>query len=130
MRRHRTRASGWAAVCLLAVGLLFVQRFHTSTTTVYSVLSGALAVAAVVGAAVMAVYNSFEAHLMAWLVVASTIGSTLLLVTVGLPGNASSELSVAHVALLVLSVVIVLLMWQDMRMRREHARGARRPYAR
>jgi len=130
MHRLRTRSSRWAAVCLLTVGLLFVQRLLTSTTLVYSVLSGALAVTAVVGAVVMAAHNSFEAHLLAWLVVASTICSTLLLVTVGLPGNATSELSPVHVGLIVLSVMIMLLMWQDMRMRREHARGARRPYAR
>jgi len=130
MHRLRTRASRWAAACLLAVGMLFVQRFLTSTTTVYSVLSGALAVTSVVGAAAMAAHNSFEAHLVAWLVVASTICSTLLLVTVGLPGDATSALSVAHVGLLVLSVMIAVLMWQDMRVRRKHARGARRPYAR
>ncbi len=130
MHRLRTRASRWAVVCLLTVGLLFVQRLLTSTTLVYSVLSGALAVTAVVGAVVMAAHNSFEAHLLAWLVVASTICSTLLLVTVGLPGNATSELSAVHVGLIVLSVMIMLLMWQDIRMRRKHARGARRPYAR
>jgi len=130
MPRLRTTASRWAAACLAAVGLLCLQRLATSSTMVWSILSGVLAVVAVGAAVKMLAHNCFESHLAAWLVVAAGAASTLLLLTVGLPGGGTSDLTVIHAALLVLSAVIPVLLVLDGRVRREHARRARRPYAR
>lgn len=130
MPRLRTTASRWAAAAMLALGILFVQRLATSTTPVYSILSGVLAVAAVLSGVKMLAHNCFESHLVAALVVAATATSTLLVLTVGMPGGGSADFSVVHVGLLALSVVVPLLLLQDGRVRREHARRTRRPYAR
>ena len=130
MPRLRTTPSRWAAVACLAIGLLFVQRLATSTTLVYSILSGVLVVASLAAGLKMLAHNCFESHLVAALVVAATAGSTLLLTTVGLPGDGAAHLSAVHVALFFLSASIVVLLMQDARVRREHARRTRRPYAR
>lgn len=129
MRRPRTVASRWAAVACFTIAVLFVPRLVSAPSPGYAVLSGVLAVAAALSGAKMLAHNCFESHLAATLVATATAGSTLLVLTIGLPGGGTTHVSALHVALLVLSVVVPVLLVLDARMRRESARRTRRPYA-
>jgi len=128
MRRQRTAASRWAAGACLAIGVLYASRLLSATSTVSLLLESVMVVIAVATAVKMWAHNCFESHLAAGALVAATAGSTLLAVTLGLPGEDAGELTVVRTVLLVLSVVIVLLLVQDGRVRREQARRRRRPY--
>ena len=130
MPRLRTKPSRWAAVALIAIGLLFVQRLATSTTLVYSILSGVLVVASLAAGLKMLAHNCFESHLVAALVVAATAGSTLLLTTVGLPGDGAAHLSAVQDVLFFPSASIMVLLMRGARVGREPARRTRQPYAR
>ncbi|MET0467369.1 MAG: hypothetical protein ABWZ87_01380 [Aeromicrobium sp.] len=130
MRRLRTNASRWAAAACLALGALYVFGMVDADSVVFVLLAAVMATIAVAAAVKMWLHNCFESHLAAWALVAATVGSSLLALTVGIPGEGAAELSVVRVALLVLSGAVALLLVQDGRVRRKHARPARRPYAR
>lgn len=130
MRRLRTTASRWAAVACLAIALIYLVRVAEAPSAAYllgEIVMGVLGVAAAVK---MWLHNCFESHLAAGALVAATAGGTLLAVTAGLPGGGASGLTPTRVVLLALSATVVVLLVQDGRVRREHARRARRPYAR
>ena len=129
MRRLRTRASRGAALACLAIGVVHAVGLASSPSRVYSLLEGAVAVVAVLTGLKMWFHNCFESHLAAGLLVTATVVSTLLAVTVGLPGGGAVDLTVTSVALLLLSVGLVGFLIQDGRVRRAYARGARRSYA-
>lgn len=130
MRRLRTTASRWAAAACLLLGLVYAQRAATTPSVVYTLLGSTVAVIAGLAALKMWLHNCFESHLAASLVVAAAAGSTLLAVTVGVPGQGQADLTLLRAAELALCAVIVMLLVLDGRVRREHARRARRSYAR
>ena len=130
MRRLRTTASRWAAAACLLLALMYAQRAATTPSVVYTVLGFAVAVVAGLTALKMWLHNCFESHLAASVVVAAAAGSTLLAVTAGIPGHGPADLTIVRAAELALCAVIVMLLVLDGRVRREHARRARRSYAR
>ncbi len=130
MQRLRTTASRWAALMCLLIGLVFVQRALVAPSAVYSTLESVLAVIAVLAAVKMWLHNCFESHLAASVVVVATAGSTVLALTAGIPGEGRADLSAVRILELVLCAAVVALLVLDGRVRREHARRARRSYAR
>ncbi|GAA3536343.1 hypothetical protein AFL01nite_08790 [Aeromicrobium flavum] len=130
MRRLRTPASRAAALVCLTIGALLVQRMIASTSPTYALLEGVLAVVAVLTAAKMWFHNCFESHLAALLLAPATAGGALLALTAGLPGGGVAGPMVVHISFLVLCAAIPVLLWGDARVRAEHMRHTRRPYAR
>jgi hypothetical protein len=130
MRRLRTTASRGAAASCLAIGLVYLTLIPAAPSRVYVVMEVVIAVVAGLTAVKMWMHNCFESHLGAGAVVAATAGSSVLAMVVGLPGEDGGDVSATRVVLLGLSMAVVVLLVQDGRVRREHARRARRPYAR
>lgn len=129
MKRLRTVPSRGAALACFAIGIVYAVGIFSSPSVVYALLGGAGAVVAALTGAKMWFHNCFESHLAAMLLVVAAVISTLLYVTVGLPGGDSGALSALHVVVVVLSVVVVVLLVMDGRVRREHRRRTRRSYA-
>lgn len=130
MQRLRTTASRWAALACLVIGLVFAQRALGASSTVYRMLESVLAVIAVLAAGKMWLHNCFESHLAASVVVVATAGSALLAATVGIPGEGQADLTALRVLELALCTTVMVLLVLDGRVRRDHARRARRSYAR
>ncbi|SKB06350.1 hypothetical protein [Aeromicrobium choanae] len=130
MRRLRTTASRWAAAACLAIGLVYLTLLPAAPSRVYVVMEIVIAVVAGATALKMWMHNCFESHLGAGALVAATAGSSLLAMTVGLPGEGGGDLSGTRLVLLALSAAVVVLLVQDGRVRREQALRRRRPYAR
>lgn len=130
MRRLRTSSSRAAALVCLTIGLLLVQRTMASSSPTYALLEGALALIAVLTAVKMWLHNCFESHLASLLVTGATAGGALLAMTAGLPGGDGPDPTLVHGAFLVLCAALPVLLVVDARVRAEHTRHTRRPYAR
>ncbi|WP_286931009.1 MULTISPECIES: hypothetical protein [Aeromicrobium] len=130
MQRLRTTASRWAAAACLAIGLVYLTLLPAAPSRVYVVMEIVIAAVAGLTAVKMWMHNCFESHLGAGALVAATAGSSLLAMTVGLPGDGGGDFSATRLALIALSAAVVVLLVQDGRVRREHALRTRRPYAR
>src|SRR5690606_8705154 len=130
MRRLRTTASRWAAAVCLAIGALLVQRMLVSSSTSYALLECVLALIALLTAGMIWMGNCFESHLAALLVAPATAGGAVLALTAGLPGGGGAGPAAVHLSFLALCAAVPVLLVIDARVRADHMRHTRRPYAR
>ncbi|MEO7270011.1 MAG: hypothetical protein ABIW49_12475 [Knoellia sp.] len=118
MPRRRTGASRWAAVATWLLALALFGQALGAESTGATVLEGAIAAAAALGATKMWIHNCFESHLVVVLAVSATVIGALLDLTVGMPGGPVTPLMPAHVVVLALAMAIGTLLFADARTRR------------
>jgi hypothetical protein len=119
MPRTRTRASRWAAVVTWLLALVLLREAVRADSTGATVLAGAVASAAALGAAKMWVHNCFESHLVVVVAVGAALIGSLLSLTLGMPGAPVMPLTPTHVVVFALSIALGTLLFADARARRD-----------
>ncbi len=119
MPRARTRASRWAAVAAWTLALVLLGQAVQADSTGATVLAGAVAAAAALGATKMWIHNCFESHLVVVLAVGATVIGSVLGLTLGMPGAPVTPLTPTHVVVFALAFAIGTLLFADARARRD-----------
>ncbi|WP_110240833.1 hypothetical protein [Nocardioides gilvus] len=132
MKTPRPSRHGWPsrviALTTALTALMLVRRAIELDVTSSVVLATAVALGGVLAAGKMWAHNCFESHVAVSLVAGTVLLGTLLGLTLGLPGEDRSPLSVSQVMLLVLPIVALTLQSVELRHRRRDSTHTPTPY--